>query len=506
MANFPKPKPSHQESKWQVEFKRNLFGQEIERNLTGGITSTWERDKSGRPKVHRISVEEQQVAYRKYSWDVNDRLQAIADEVANDFVAFDHDAFGNLAAAKYKDGSWEYKLPDAVGNLFKSPTRTDRSYGKAGQLLKDETYTYSYDAVGNLIKKESLTEKWQYSWFANGMLKAVHRPDNTWVRFTYDALGRRLTKTHNDLTTHYVWDGNVLLHEWTQHKDETLTHVDDKGEITQEIPEDIITWIFEEGSFVPMAKLHKGKSYSILTDHLGTPQEAYDEEGKKVWQCQLDIYGKVRSLQGDQTFIPFRYQGQYEDEETGLYYNRFRYYSPDSGIYITQDPIGLEGGMPNMYAYTHDSNTWIDSFGLSTYNPITWTALGVSSGGTGNTYKIFQQDIDWDLPVNTRNGIKTNLELAEMGRTPFVVKDGKYSQINLHHSKQNAQGPLFEISRKTHEKFGYSNALHPYKKAGNKPHPHFPVDRDAFDIDRDQYWKDRAAAEKSKRLKLKGCN
>ncbi|MFL0120078.1 RHS repeat-associated core domain-containing protein, partial [Tenacibaculum maritimum] len=64
---------------------------------------------------------------------------------------------------------------------------------------------------------------------------------------------------------------------------------------------------------------------------------------------------------------PFRYQGQYEDIETGLYYNRFRYYSPDTGTYISKDPIGLLGNNPNLYAYVHDVNSETDVFGL---NPI----------------------------------------------------------------------------------------------------------------------------------------
>ncbi|MDB0601965.1 RHS repeat-associated core domain-containing protein [Tenacibaculum maritimum] len=62
---------------------------------------------------------------------------------------------------------------------------------------------------------------------------------------------------------------------------------------------------------------------------------------------------------------PFRYQGQYEDIETGLYYNRFRYYSPDTGTYISQDPIGLLGNNPNFYAYVHDVNIFVDKFGLT---------------------------------------------------------------------------------------------------------------------------------------------
>jgi RHS repeat-associated protein len=60
---------------------------------------------------------------------------------------------------------------------------------------------------------------------------------------------------------------------------------------------------------------------------------------------------------------PFRYQGQYEDTETGLYYNRFRYYDPEVGQYISQDPIRIEGG-DRLYSYVSDTNILIDTFGL----------------------------------------------------------------------------------------------------------------------------------------------
>ena len=61
---------------------------------------------------------------------------------------------------------------------------------------------------------------------------------------------------------------------------------------------------------------------------------------------------------------PFRYQGQYEDSETGLYYNQFKYYDPSMGTYISKDPIGLVGNNPTLYGYTIDSNTIIDLWGL----------------------------------------------------------------------------------------------------------------------------------------------
>jgi len=150
----------------------------------------------------------------------------------------------------------------------------------------------------------------------------------------------------------------------------------------------------------------------------------------------------------------------------------------------------LASGEPNFYAYVKDSNSWIDPFGLSGFfNPSTFNAP------SGNTHTVFQQNINWDLPVNTRNGVKTNLELAEMGRSPFVVKDGKYSQINLHHSKQNGTGSLFELSAATHQKYYGSNALHPHLP---NAHPDNPVNRSQFDLDREAYWKERAK-------KIKGC-
>jgi RHS repeat-associated protein len=123
--------------------------------------------------------------------------------------------------------------------------------------------------------------------------------------------------------------------------------------------------VFEEGSFRPAAKLTKDKKYSIVTDYLGTPAQMYDEKGQVVWETHLDIYGKVRTFAGRSlSDCPFRYQGQYEDAETGLYYNRFRYYSPEEGTYLSQDPIGLAGNNPTLYGYVSDTNSWLDIFGL----------------------------------------------------------------------------------------------------------------------------------------------
>ena len=99
---------------------------------------------------------------------------------------------------------------------------------------------------------------------------------------------------------------------------------------------------------------------------------------------------------------------------------------------------------------------------------------------SGTTYTVYQQNIDWDLPVNTSNGVKTYLDLAREGKVLFIIKDGKYQQIQLHHSRQNAIGSLFELSASTHQKYYASKAIHPYL-----PNSHLdnPINRSSFNVD-----------------------
>ena len=205
------------------------------------------------------------------------------------------------------------------------------------------------------INPKSTGKGFLYTWNANGSLRSVTDLEGTTYRFRYDAFGRRLEKRRMASTFRFVWDGNVLLHE---------TFKKDNSENTE-----LTTWVFE--GFVPTAKLVNGKAYSIISDHLGTPILAIDSDGMEVWNRQLDIYGRVRkeykhSSLGEDVFpfVPFLYQGQYYDFETNLAYNRFRYYNPETGTYISQDPIGLAGGNPTLYGYVKDSNWWVDRFGL----------------------------------------------------------------------------------------------------------------------------------------------
>ncbi len=181
--------------------------------------------------------------------------------------------------------------------------------------------------------------------------------------------GRRIEKRFNRTVTKWVWDGNVPLHEWKEiHSQE---YEPEQGSFLKIEKQAVTTWLFEEGTFVPAAKLTDSRKLSIVSNYMGTPEAMYDSEGKKSWGCELNSFGKVRNYEGQyKTDCPFRYQGQYEDAETGLYYNRFRYYSPEEGIYISQDPIGLKGGL-GFYSYVQDTNGWIDLLGLKKATPST---------------------------------------------------------------------------------------------------------------------------------------
>nr|WP_277355981.1 RHS repeat-associated core domain-containing protein [Marinobacter daepoensis] len=104
--------------------------------------------------------------------------------------------------------------------------------------------------------------------------------------------------------------------------------------------------------------------YYYHLDHLGKPQELTNQQGKLVWSVTYRAYGNVVQQQVAEIDNPLRFQGQYHDPETGLHYNRHRYYNPNTGRFITPDPIGLAGGLNN-YQYVPNPTGWVDPLGLA---------------------------------------------------------------------------------------------------------------------------------------------
>ncbi len=419
---------------WEAHFERDLMGQEIERRLPGGVRSRWARDGLGRPQQHQLwdgTVVQRDV---RYKWGIHERLEKIVDGGRGMECSFGHDEVGNLAWAQYSDGKIDLRMPDAVGNLFKREDRGDRKYGPAGQLLETATdagvVRYRYDAEGNLVeKKEPGAKVWRYEWTWAGQLKGVERPDKKTIEFKYDALGRRVAKVFDNTTTRFMWDGNNPLHEWNEGdagsaptpqqrsgQDERVEKIDAilagrpmRGPSRLAVPEfeavaeGLTTWLFDAESFAPCAKVVGGVGYSIVTDDLGVPVAMLDGAGTKVWSAEIDVFGRLRMLEVIEGFdagsCPFRWPGQYEDVETGLYYNRFRYYDPEAGQYVSQDPLRLVLGISlSRYATSGDFAA---------------IALDVMRGSDAALYRYVFDPTVWSDPlglvrIHTENGVEVN--------------------------------------------------------------------------------------------------
>ena len=117
--------------------------------------------------------------------------------------------------------------------------------------------------------------------------------------------------------------------------------------------------------------------YHYHNDHLGTPNELTNSQGEVIWLADYQAWGntarvvwrkeKLEQLQVSADELqPIRFQGQSFDIETGLHYNRFRYFDPDLGMFISRDPIGLMGG-DNIFKYNPNPINWVDPLGLEGY-------------------------------------------------------------------------------------------------------------------------------------------
>jgi len=193
-------------------------------------------------------------------------------------------------------------------------------------------------------------------------------------KYTYDAFGRRIRKECGDRSIiFYLWQGATLIEEWQGNPK------------TDDAPLEITRWHFDPGTFTPIAKETRAAPhgndtgpvfYPIVTDHLGTPKELFDIEGNCLWQAEHRLWGRTDiTAKKDRHYEPIvdcnlRFQNQWEDEESGLYYNLNRYYDPDSGQYLSTDPIGLEGGL-RTHGYVHDPMQWVDPMGLALVCPRT---------------------------------------------------------------------------------------------------------------------------------------
>jgi len=401
---------------WEARFSRDRLGLEVERALPGAARSCWWRDGLGLPTQHVVGREGDPVRARRHVWEPGNRLRAIIEH--GDELEYEHDARGALVRATAQGGEVEGRFPDEVGNLFATKQRDDREYGLAGELRRvpGAGVELDYDGLGHLSHKRGASgDTWGYHWNGADRLVQVDRPDGSAVSMAYDALGRRLWKNFLGNKTCFVWDGDVPLHEWTEaaavpmrkldrlEQSKARSLLDAKAQLQRAFPDawqtrwsallerdagfeqlhaelraraatgegqppahadgPLLTWSFEPGSFAPLARMSADEAHSIVTDHVGAPLAVLDASGKASATFVIDTYGRAQTT-GRAELCPFRFAGQYADPETGLHYNRFRHYDPDTGQYLSRDPLGLRAGL-RAYAYVDDPTTWSDPLGLA---------------------------------------------------------------------------------------------------------------------------------------------
>ncbi|WP_261006281.1 RHS repeat-associated core domain-containing protein, partial [Yersinia aldovae] len=219
---------------------------------------------------------------------------------------------------------------------------------------------------------------WRYRWDEQDQLSELMTPFGERWRYGYDAFGRRIRKlrlvsnapavsTQGDEPTaseksgqvgyEYLWSGDQLIEEVPIYADGTAAY------------EQSIHWLYAPGALTPAARYENGKLHYVVADHLGTPRELLNEQGKVVWANRLSTWGRAelwRQAANDEDNVTcnLRFAGQYADAESGLHYNRFRYYDGETGQYLCPDPIGLLGGN-NPYAYVPNPLSWVDPLGLA---------------------------------------------------------------------------------------------------------------------------------------------
>lgn len=335
-------------------FKRDSANQIIRTESPSGV---WEQeyDTRGRMARQRFSNIQADIAEplvdRAFAYDDADLLRSLGDKRwGTSKYAYDEEQ----RLTRYESGPSRtfYRLDDAgdpIGLANGLQEETPITIGKGGSLLSNGLFEYEYDKVGRLISKKERSQtdpgkKWRYAWDAKDRLRKFTLPSGEEWEYQYDPFGRRIRKKCGGTETRFIWNGNTLLHEIGPEKRTR-------------------TWGFDPAGFRPIFKLEEGKLFAVLCDHLGTPKELVDGEGKTTWSLNLDPWGSAMQSMGDLEDCPFRFQGQYFDKESGLHYSTFRYYDPQTGRFISQDPVRLHGGL-SLYQYAKNPIRYIDPLGL----------------------------------------------------------------------------------------------------------------------------------------------
>ncbi|WP_437737373.1 RHS repeat-associated core domain-containing protein [Sorangium sp. So ce1335] len=177
--------------------------------------------------------------------------------------------------------------------------------------------------------------------------------------------------------TRFVWDGDTLVHEV---RDAADTH---GNTVVHER-----TYSFLPRSRAPLAHRDAlvrasgervdGGWVHYINDPVGHPRALVSGQGEVLCRVRRNVWGQVDAGEHDQATTPLRFPGQYADDETGVVYNRYRYYDPETGRYISPDPLGLAGGLRPFGYASNRPLAMIDPDGLA---PVRASVQGPYSNG-----------------------------------------------------------------------------------------------------------------------------
>ncbi len=360
---------------------RDRAGREVRRQA-GALQVSSEYDEAGYLRHQRgtRSGAATPVVERRYTYDPFGQLLALND-LARGEKRYHYDVNARLVGVE--SATPEAFVFDPAGNVL--PTGPSGALGSAtGDRLRVwGDRRFEYDADGRRVRElrgAGDGRELRYAYDGAGMLAEVterSRKGLRVTRFGYDALGRRAWKETEhahpaaanaspgapppepEITrTVFYWNGDVLLGEAP-------------ADAVGASPDPLATlYLHEPESFRPLALAQRSTPdrvadlHHFQLDAVGTPQELTNDNGVVTWRRDLTAWGAVAREAEAEIANPIRFQGQYADPETGLHYNRFRYYDPNVARYVTPDPIGLAGGL-NTTAYASDPNAWVDPLGLS---------------------------------------------------------------------------------------------------------------------------------------------
>ncbi|MCY0928744.1 DUF6531 domain-containing protein [Streptomyces sp. H27-H1] len=359
-----------------VGFRYDEAGRELERLIGGAVTLSSQWDELGRVTARTVTGGDGRLVQRRsYAYRSDGHLIGVEDHLAG-ARRFDLDPVGRVTAVHADAWTEEYAY-DAAGNQVSASWPPSHPGGEEAtgarcyegtRLVRAGRVRYEYDALGRvtLRQKPRLSRKpdtWRYTWDAEDRLTAVTTPDGVLWRYTYDPLGRRTSKrsfssegTALGEEALFTWDGSVLCEQSTRSAGSDSV---------------ILTW--EHEGLHPLSQLERIRNaaqedvnerfFAIVTDLIGTPTELIDEQGEIAWRTSSTLWGTTSWNRDASAYTPLRFPGQYFDPETGLHYNYFRYYDPETARYVTQDPLGLAPA-PNPSTYVANPHTWFDPLGL----------------------------------------------------------------------------------------------------------------------------------------------